>query len=210
MTDQLLFPGMEAARPLTDSLFFAVVPDAPTPTRIGAITHELRDKYALTGKPLAERLHISLHGIGEFPSFPKDIAALAIEAAASVALPPFEITFDRVMSFSGKAGQLPLVLLGEGTEVLRHCSKRSAARWPKRDSPGGNPRRTSPCFMTRAASTSSRSIQSGGPCASLCLSTACSVRRDTFRLANGRCAADLMRNRNLKRFWDGRGPLLQP
>ena len=116
MTDQLLFPGMEAARPLTDGLFFAVVQDAPTRTRIGAITHELRDKYALTGKPLAERLHISLHGIGEFPSFPKDIAALAIEAAASVALPPFEITFDRVMSFSGKAGQLPLVLLGEGTE----------------------------------------------------------------------------------------------
>ena len=104
MTDQLLFPGMEAARPLTDSLFFAVVPDTPARTRVGAITRELRDKYALTGKSLAERLHISLHGIGEFPSFPNKTAARAIEAAASVALPPFEITFEPCDELFGKGG----------------------------------------------------------------------------------------------------------
>ncbi len=115
MTDQLLFPGFGAAPPLTDSLFFALFPDAAATTRIGGLTRHLRDKYALTARPhAAERLHVSLHGIGEYPSFPKDIAARAVEAAAAVALPPFEIAFDRVMSFSGKPGQLPLVLRGNG------------------------------------------------------------------------------------------------
>ena len=116
MTDQLLFPGMEAARPLTDSLFFAIVPGTLARASIGAVTQDLRNKHALTGKPLAERLHVSLHGIGEYPSFPDEIAARAIEAAASVAMAPFEVTFDRAMSFAGKAGQLPLVLVGEATD----------------------------------------------------------------------------------------------
>jgi len=128
MTDQLLFPGMAAARPLTDGLFFAIVPGALARASIGAITQDLRDKYALTGKPLAERLHVSLHGIGEYPSFPGEIAARAIEAASSVAMAPFEVTFDRAMSFSGKAGQLPLVLVARPPTVSRRCSRRSAAR----------------------------------------------------------------------------------
>ena len=114
MSDQLLFPGVAAARPLTDSLFFAALPDAPARARIGALTHGLRETYALTGKPLAERLHVSLHGIGEYASFPNEVASLAIEAAAAIAVAPFEIGFDRVMSFAGKPGQLPLVLRGEG------------------------------------------------------------------------------------------------
>ena len=116
MTDQLLFPGMEAARPLTDSLFFEIVPGTLARARRGAVTQDLRNKHALTGKPLAERLHVSLHGIGEYPSCPDEIAARAIEAAASVTMAPFEVTFDRAMSFAGKAGQLPLVLVGEATD----------------------------------------------------------------------------------------------
>jgi 2'-5' RNA ligase len=115
MTDQFLFPGFGAAQPLTDSLFFALFPDAAAAARIGELTRQLRDKHALTGRPhAAERLHVSLHGLGEYPSFPKDIAARAVEAAAGVTLPPFEIAFDRVMSFSGKPGQLPLVLRVDG------------------------------------------------------------------------------------------------
>jgi 2'-5' RNA ligase len=115
MTDQLLFPGFGAAQPLIDSLFFALFPDAAATARIGELTRRLRDKYGLAGRPhAAERLHVSLHGIGEYPSFPTDIAARAAAAAAAVTLPPFEFAFDRVMSFSGKPGQLPLVLHGDG------------------------------------------------------------------------------------------------
>ena len=129
--------------------------------RIGAITQQLRDKYALTGKPLAERLHVSLHGIGEFPSFPNEIAARAIEAAASVAMAPFEVAFDRAMSFSGKAGQLPLVLLGGGTAGVAALQQALGGALARRDSPRGNPRRTSRCSMTRVVSTSSRSTPIG-------------------------------------------------
>ena len=110
MTDQLLFPGMSAPR-LTDGLFFALFPDAAAAARIGGLTRRLRDAHALSAAPhAADRLHVSLHGIGEYPAFPKEIAAGAIAAAASVALPPFEIAFDRALSFSGKPGRLPLVL----------------------------------------------------------------------------------------------------
>ena len=114
MPDQLLFPGMAPARPLTDNLFFALLPDARARVRISALTQGLREKYALAGRPLAERVHVSLHGIGEYPSFPNEIAARAIEAVAGVTMAPFEIAFDRVMSFSGKPGQLPLALRGKG------------------------------------------------------------------------------------------------
>ena len=44
MTDQLLFPGFGAAPPLTDSLFFALFPDAAAAARIGELTRQLRDK----------------------------------------------------------------------------------------------------------------------------------------------------------------------
>lgn len=114
MPDQLLFPGITASRPLTDGLFFAVLPDASARLRIEELTDRLRARYALTGRPLAERVRVSLHGVGEFTSFPGDVAARAIDAASSVALAPFEISFERVMSFSGKLGNLPLVLCGEG------------------------------------------------------------------------------------------------
>jgi RNA 2',3'-cyclic 3'-phosphodiesterase len=118
MTDQLLFPGMSAA-PLTDGLFLALFPDAATAARIADLTRQLRDKYALTGRPhAAERLHVSLHGIGEYASFPNEVASRVIEAAAAIAMRPFDIGFDRVMSFSGKPGQLPFVLRGEAVAEL--------------------------------------------------------------------------------------------
>ena len=39
---------MAAARPLTDSLFFALVPDALARASIETVTQDLRGKYALT------------------------------------------------------------------------------------------------------------------------------------------------------------------
>ena len=136
MTDQLLFPGMSAP-PLTDGLFFALFPDPAAAARIGDLARRMRDAHALSAAPhAADRLHVSLHGIGEYPAFPADIAARAIEAAASVALPPFEIAFDRAMSFSGKPGQLPLVLRGQdgvagghgAADSARHRAGESRAR----------------------------------------------------------------------------------
>ena len=137
MPDQLLFPGITAARPSTDGVFFAVLPDAGARVRIGDLTQGLREKYALTGRPLAERVHVSLQGLGEYPSFPDDMVARAIEAAAAVTLAPFTVAFDRVMSFSGKPGQLPLVLRGEGAAGITMLQQALGAALAKAGLRGG-------------------------------------------------------------------------
>ena len=53
-----------------------------------------------------------MHHVGEYPGYPKDIAAKAIESAANIAMPVFDVAFDRAMSFSTKAKSRPVVLCG--------------------------------------------------------------------------------------------------
>lgn len=113
MPQQLAFAGFGAAPPLTDSLFFAFLPDAAARARIVELTQRLRDKYALKGRPQsADRLHVSLHHIGEYSKFPDDIAARAMEVAGQIDVSPFDVSFDGVMSFSGNPKSLPLALCG--------------------------------------------------------------------------------------------------
>jgi len=40
------------------------------------------------------------------------VVAKAISAAATIAMPPFEVTFDRALSFLGRSGNRPFVLRG--------------------------------------------------------------------------------------------------
>src|SRR6266851_5342110 len=48
------------------------------------------------------------------------IARMACEAAAEVRAPPFEVLFDRSVSFRGRPGNRPFVLLGDkGLDRLR-------------------------------------------------------------------------------------------
>lgn len=62
----------------------------------------------------ATRFHISLHHIGDFVGLPRGILAMAGSAASAVCdeIPPFEIAFDRAMSFVGRPGHHPFVLCG--------------------------------------------------------------------------------------------------
>src|SRR5688572_1144204 len=103
---------MEARGPAaTDSLFFAVFPDVETAERIAIFSRRLCAERGVIGKPLAaRRFHVSLHHLGNYRGLPADAIALAEQAAAAVALPPFEVMFDHVMSFSGRPGNQPLVL----------------------------------------------------------------------------------------------------
>ena len=65
------------------------------------------------GKPIAtDRLHVTSHFLGDFPGLPKDVIASASVAAASLTSRPFEVAFDRVMSFDGKPHNRPFVLRG--------------------------------------------------------------------------------------------------
>jgi 2'-5' RNA ligase len=108
--------GVEAAP--TDGFFLALFPEAHARARIGDAVQGQRSRHRLIGKPLAaERLHISLVGLGEYHGVPCNLVPAATSAAAGIELPAFDVGFDRIVSFSG-GRRRPLVLAG-GDGVAR-------------------------------------------------------------------------------------------
>ncbi|MEF7615901.1 2'-5' RNA ligase family protein [Aquincola sp. MAHUQ-54] len=118
MPVQLPLEGFEPPPPLTDGLFFAVLPDAATAERIAALAHRLRGELGLRGKPLAAtRLHATLHHLGNHAGLPPGLAELACRAGDAVVAAPFEAGFDHAESFLGRPRNRPFVLRG-GDEAL--------------------------------------------------------------------------------------------
>jgi 2'-5' RNA ligase len=116
MPEQQLFLPFEA--PL-DRLFFAILSPPETAVHIAERIHFLRAEHGLKGRPIGSgRLHISLHGLGDHPRLPKTLIEQARRAGASVAMPPFEIEFDRAMSFARKNEKPPVVLRASGDVTL--------------------------------------------------------------------------------------------
>jgi 2'-5' RNA ligase len=94
-------------------LFFALFPEASIAARIAKRAREFCRERGLKGRPIAaDRLHVSLHGLGGYQGAPGDVIRAAQEAAGSLATPPFDLSFDRIASFRGSAQGRPLVLLG--------------------------------------------------------------------------------------------------
>lgn len=111
--DQPSLAGFDVAVP-TDRLFLAVYPDAATAARIAALAATLRERHSLRGTPLAaERLHVTLHHLGDYAGVPQDVVRMAADAAARVGGAPFEVSFDRVASFAARRSRRPFVLLGD-------------------------------------------------------------------------------------------------
>lgn len=96
----------------TDSLFFALFPDLAVSGQIECFVQKLCAENAVIGRPLAtKRFHVSLHHLGNFRGLPPEAIVAAEQAASTVAVPPFELTFDHVLSFKSKnADNKPLVL----------------------------------------------------------------------------------------------------
>lgn len=114
MPEQSFLPGFEAAPRPTDRLFFAIYPDAAAAARIAQLAQQLRAEHGLQGKPLKpERFHVTLHHLGDHAGLPHDQVAAACGAAAGVAAAPFDITFDRVASFTSAPRNRPFVLRGD-------------------------------------------------------------------------------------------------
>ena len=123
MPKQFLLPGFAPAPVLDHRVFVAVLPDSKTGACINQLTWHLRSEYGLQGNPIdAGHLHVSLTGLGDYPSLPHAPVALASQTASTVVLPPFVVSFDRVLSFSGKSlapGERAFVLCGgDGTAGL--------------------------------------------------------------------------------------------
>jgi RNA 2',3'-cyclic 3'-phosphodiesterase len=92
-------------------LFLAAVPDPGTAERIHRLAGVLKRAHKFDGKLIApERLHISLFFLGGLREC--DILA-AREAATELQTEPFEVSFDRTVSFRGRPGNRPFVLIGE-------------------------------------------------------------------------------------------------
>lgn len=101
---------MQAGVP-QDRLFFALYPDAETAERIRALAETLRAKYGMRGKPIpADRVHITLHHLGDYCGLPESLIATASAVAAGIAMPPFEVRLDCAASFPGGARKRPCVL----------------------------------------------------------------------------------------------------
>lgn len=119
MSEQLSLAGFDAAQAPTDRLFFAIFPDVVVAEQISQLARRLRSEHGLKGRPLAtERLHVTLHHLGDYVGLPQGIVDTATAAAATLAMPPFEVVFDRAASFSGRGGNRPFVLRGGGVAAL--------------------------------------------------------------------------------------------
>jgi RNA 2',3'-cyclic 3'-phosphodiesterase len=113
MPKQLSLTGFDAVPRWTDRLFFAIFPDVHAAARLEQLALNLRDEHGLKGRPLAtERFHVTLQHLGDYEGLPQGLVAAAVDAAAAVAMPSFEVAFDRAVSFSGRPGNLPFVLRG--------------------------------------------------------------------------------------------------
>ena len=61
-----------------------------------------------------------MHPFGIYPGLPSELVSAAKEAAGAVTTPPFELMFDRVLSFGNGPRNRPLVLCGgDGVAALR-------------------------------------------------------------------------------------------
>ena len=139
MPEQLSFAELDIAQRPTDRVFFAIFPNADTAASIALLAQHLRAKHGLKGKVLATKgFHITLHHLGDYLGLPQGVVAKAGEAATAVAMPRFDVAFDRAESFSGKPGNRPFVLRGgDGVaalmafqEILGTAMKKSGlGRW---------------------------------------------------------------------------------
>jgi 2'-5' RNA ligase len=102
-----------------DNLFFAILPDPAAIASIEALTETLRVRHGLPGpaRPAAV-LHVSLTAVGAYARLPAKVVSDARRAGNHVDVAPFEVRFDRVLSFQG-GGKRPLVLrCGDGAGSL--------------------------------------------------------------------------------------------
>jgi RNA 2',3'-cyclic 3'-phosphodiesterase len=113
MYGQLALPGIEANGDPKHRLFFALLPPPADAARISHLAQQLRAADGLRGKPVsADRLHVSLHCLGEYPDLPEQLVSAAREAGDAVCVPQFDVVFDCAGSFGGHGGdgKRPFVL----------------------------------------------------------------------------------------------------
>jgi RNA 2',3'-cyclic 3'-phosphodiesterase len=104
---------MNVQRPRRHGILLLAFPAAPVAAEISRRTERYCARRGLSGRPLlADRLHITLFGLGEYPELPERLVRKATEAAAAVESAPVAMTFDRLLTFRQNTNAQPLVLSG--------------------------------------------------------------------------------------------------
>ena len=99
-------------------LFFAIRPDADAAKEIASLGASLDQQYKIGGQPLRpDRLHITLHVIGEYDETPQAVIDSARQAGDAVVADAFDVVFDRAMTFVGPKAYV--LCGGEGVEPVR-------------------------------------------------------------------------------------------
>jgi len=113
--EQLLLAGILSAGLPADGYFLAILPDLTTQDSLARLAGCQRNKHGLHGRPLAaDRFHVTLHHFGHYHGPRPDIVEMAGEAAAKITTAPFQVAFDRALSFRRNSGAGPLVLRARG------------------------------------------------------------------------------------------------
>ena len=130
MPTQLALPGFDLSPPPLHTLYLALLPDRAAAARIGPLARTLHAELGLPGRPRAPACpHVSLFGLRLAAPPPAALVAAFSEAAAGIAVAPVELELDRVMTFRGPSGRLPVVLCGESAvAALRPLHAALAAR----------------------------------------------------------------------------------
>jgi 2'-5' RNA ligase len=114
MPAQLHLVGIDPPPPAEHRLIFVLKPDASSIALARDVFERLRKQHNLQGAPIRPTLlHVTLCHLSDFAEFPQAIVDAAKEVAATIRMPPFDITFDYVMSFRRQGGKQPLVLCGD-------------------------------------------------------------------------------------------------
>ncbi|RZJ82113.1 MAG: 2'-5' RNA ligase, partial [Brevundimonas sp.] len=114
--DLFATPGDTAAAPDTvERLFLGLMLPAPQAAEATEVLDHSRETQGLRGNPIRpDRLHITLIHVGDYANaLPGSVVESVRQAAAALAAPAFDITLDRVSSFSGAPGKHPHVLLAQ-------------------------------------------------------------------------------------------------
>jgi 2'-5' RNA ligase len=110
MSSQLSLDGMDC--PVTDRLFYALLPDVKSAGQIVEFARRLRADHHPKGALIpSERLHVTLAFLGDFAGLPKGIVSSALVAGEQLEGAPFDVTFDRLQKFGH--GKQAIVLRGE-------------------------------------------------------------------------------------------------
>jgi RNA 2',3'-cyclic 3'-phosphodiesterase len=124
MPEQFSLPGFDPApkprRPTPSRpqrmLFFAILPPIAALPDIEQRSHALLVQHGLTGKPIrADRKHVTLTSLGGYDeALPQQFVDATCAVAATVAMPRFEVVFDKALTFrDGRA----FVLIGDEAEA---------------------------------------------------------------------------------------------